>query len=71
MRCGQLSEKYLYDPHCKTRLCEDCFKYCKQITVDKERPVIKKCKANHVMIYITGKKDHYAECRECNVCPAC
>ena len=66
MRCGQQYEEYKYDTHCKTRLCEECFEYCKSVSGDKERPVIKKCQANHVMIYIKGDEDHYLECGGCH-----
>ena len=65
MKCGQSKDEYYYDKICKTRLCVDCFNYCKRVSIDKQRPIITKCDNNHVLNYITGPIDHYATCHSC------
>lgn len=65
MRCGASEDEYCYDQVCKTRLCGQCVEYCRRVTADKQRPIITKCEKNHVLVYLTGPEDWYAECRQC------
>lgn len=62
MRCMKAEEEYYFDRHCKVRLCEECFLYCKRATGDKARCVIVKCDLNHVLTYIAGPEDYYDSC---------
>lgn len=62
MRCGKNEEEYRFDPHCKVRLCNECLNYCRNLTSDKQRPIVLKCSKNHVLIYVVGSEDHYDTC---------
>lgn len=65
MRCGNWAKEYFIDQYCFTRLCENCIFYSKRVVKEQERPVILKCKENHMLFYIDEEVDIEAECCSC------
>lgn len=66
MRCLAKVDEYYFDRKCKVRLCTDCFEYNKKVTGDKKRCIVVKCDMNHVLTYMNGPTDRYAQCSGCN-----